>query len=129
MKRSDFLKLSCTGCLLGAAGLISVSSLVSCSPAAGLAVYKAPVTDQKVAVPLAELATKNITIVRGKGMDFDIAVHKQADGTFEALLLRCTHFSNPLIANGNGYSCSLHGSEFDAAGKVKKGPAAKMQHC
>ncbi len=126
MKRSEFLKLSCTGCMLGAAGLLSASTLLSsCSPKAGSAVYKTPVTDQKMAVPLEQLALKPVTIVRGGGMEYDVAVHKKEDGQYEALLLRCTHFSNPLISNGSTYSCNLHGSEFDAEGRVKKGPASK----
>lgn len=124
MKRSEFLKLSCTGCLLGATGLLSVANLLSCSPAAGLAIYKAPVADKKMTIPLAQLALKEVTIVRGHGMEYDIAVRRQADGTYEALLLRCTHFSNPLIVNGNGYTCTQHGSLFDTSGKVKKGPAS-----
>jgi|SRR5215217_3611940 len=124
MKRSEFLKLSCTGCLLGAAGLLSATSLLSCSPATGLAVYKTPVTDKKMAIPLAQLALKEVTIVRGSGMEYDIAVRKTGDNAYEALLLRCTHFSNPLITTGKGYTCTQHGSEFDASGKVKKGPAS-----
>lgn len=124
MKRSEFLKLSCTGCLLGATGLLSVTSLLSCSPATGLAVYKVPVTDKKMAIPLAQLQQKEVTIVRGSGMEFDVAVRRKEDNTYEALLLRCTHFSNPLITTGKGYTCAQHGSEFDAAGKVKKGPAS-----
>ena len=126
MKRSEFLKLSCTGCLLGAAGLVSMSALLeSCSPATGSAVVKTPVTDKKMVVTLEQLALKPVTIVRGTGMDFDVAVHKTEHGSYEALLLRCTHFSNPLIVNGTTYSCPLHGSEFDKEGKVRKGPAAQ----
>jgi len=124
MKRSEFLKLSCTGCLLGATGLLSVASMLSCSPSTGLAIYKAPVADKKMTIPLAQLALKEVTVVRGNGMEYDIAVRKKADGTYEALLLRCTHFSNPLVVNGNGYTCTQHGSVFDNSGKVKKGPAS-----
>ena len=126
MKRSEFLKLSCTGCLLGASGLLTMSSLLSsCSPATGSAVYKTAVNNRKMAIPLTQLAEKPVVIVRGSGMEFDVAVHKKEDGSYEALLLRCTHFSNPLIITGNGYSCALHGSEFNKEGKVKKGPASQ----
>jgi Rieske Fe-S protein len=125
MKRGEFLKLSCSGCLLGAAGLLSATSLLSsCTPKGGNALYKAAVTNKQMTVPLAQLALKPLTVVRGAGMEFDIAVHKTEEGKYEALLLRCTHFSNPLIVNGTTYTCALHGSEFDGKGKVKKGPAS-----
>lgn len=125
MKRSEFLQLSCTGCLLGAAGLLPVTELLSCSPAAKLTTIKAPVTNRQIAVPIAKLKGKNAVIVRGSGMEYDIAVHPLADGAYAALLLRCTHFSNPLVSMGSGYHCDLHGSEFDADGQVTKGPAEK----
>ena len=125
MKRSEFLRLSCTGCLLGGAGLLSVTELLSCSPAAKLTTLKVPVTNRQIEVPLAKLHGKHPVIVRGSGMEYDIAVHALPDGSYAALLLRCTHFSNPLVSTGNGYHCDLHGSEFDAAGQVTKGPAAK----
>lgn len=126
MKRSEFLKLSCTGCLLGASGLLSMTSLLSsCSPAAGGAVFKTAVTDKKMSVPLEQLSQKPVTIVRGSGMEYDVVVHKKEDGSYEALLLRCTHFSNSLVVNGNTYTCPLHGSEFDKDGHVRKGPASQ----
>lgn len=126
MKRSDFLKLSCTGCLLSAAGIAGVATLLeSCSPKGGGSVYKAVMTDKKLPVPMAAVAKDKVTIVRGKGMDYDVAVHPLGEGKYEALLLRCTHFSNPLIVNGESYSCALHGSQFGADGAVKKGPASR----
>ena len=125
MKRSEFLKLSCTGCLLGAAGLLTMSGLSSCNTPKGLSVYKAPVIDRKMSVPIAQLALKDVTVVRGNGMEYDVAVHRHTDGSYDALLLRCTHFSNPLVINGNGYTCNQHGSIFDLAGKVKNGPASQ----
>ena len=48
-----------------------------------------------------------------------------ADNSFEALLLQCTHQANQLTPNGNGYTCSLHGSQFDKNGNVTKGPAER----
>lgn len=126
MKRSDFLKLSCTGCMLGAAGLFSVTELLSCAPGTGMNIYKAPVTDKTITVPEAQVGADAVLIVRGKGMDYDIALRRSAeDGLYEALLLRCTHFSNPLVQTGRGFHCNLHGSEFDRHGKVLKGPAGQ----
>ena len=125
MKRSEFLKLSCTGCLLTAAGLVSASSLLSsCSPAVGGKMARLPVTGGKMEVPLAQLEGKEVNILRGKGLDYDVAVHREGDGSYKALLLRCTHFENPVVPQGKVYHCNAHGSEFDLNGKVKKGPAS-----
>ena len=63
-------------------------------------------------------------IVRAKEYPYSIAVRKETDGNFIALLMRCTHADNPLTNIGNGFNCSLHGSVFDKDGTVKKGPAA-----
>jgi Rieske Fe-S protein len=39
--------------------------------------------------------------------------------------LQCTHQENQLTTTGDGYYCSLHGSQFDKNGRVIKGPAEK----
>lgn len=56
-------------------------------------------------------------------MEYDIALKKESDVAFLALQMRCTHADNSLSATGTGFSCSLHGSLFDLAGNVTKGPA------
>lgn len=126
MKRSEFLKLSCNACLLGAAGFVSVTELLSCSPATSSAVLKSSVSNGTISVAESLVSAGNVSIVRAKGLDFDIALRRTPDGTgYDALLLRCTHFSNPLVRSGSGYHCNLHGSEFASDGHVVKGPAAK----
>ncbi len=59
-----------------------------------------------------------------KELEDDIALRKEQDGTYTALLMRCTHADNPLVSTGNGFICNLHGSTFDKEGSVTKGPAA-----
>jgi len=72
----------------------------------------------------ANLFDKTATqIVRPAGWYYDIAVEKTADNTYKALLMQCTHQDNQLTLTGTGFNCSLHGSQFDKDGKVKKGPA------
>ncbi len=124
MKRSDFLKLSCTGCLLGAAGLVSVTELLSCAPGTAMKIYKAQLAGKIITVPEAEVVDGKLSIIRSKGMEYDIALRRLSAGKYEALLLRCTHFSNPLTVSGQGYYCSLHGSRFDENGQVQNGPAS-----
>src|SRR4051812_15926234 len=109
MKRSEFLKLSCTGCALGTTGILSLTELLSCAPHASMSVYKTGVTDKIISVPESQVANAKITIVRAKGMDYDIALSRDIQADFSnyfALLLRCTHFSNPLEVSGNKFSCN-----------------------
>lgn len=122
MQRRQFLKSSCNLCLLGAAGYL-LSDLVGCSPA--YKVLKAPVVNNTVTVPANLFAQSALQIVRPQGSYYDIAVEKKQDGSYNALLLQCTHQENQLNTTGNGYTCSLHGSTFDKEGKVTKGPAER----
>jgi len=87
--------------------------------------FKTSQTNNKVSVPLTELANTDFKLVRLKNFGYDIGLQKQVDGSYLALALICTHASNPLTKTGNGYACSLHGSRFDNEGNVKKGPAER----
>lgn len=42
---------------------------------------------------------------------------------FIALDLRCTHQGYEVVPGGPGFSCPLHGSQFDPDGDVARGPA------
>lgn len=125
MDRKAFLKTSCTLCLLGAAGLALPVSLTGCG-ASKDAAAQIPVIDGTVSVPLSRFGTPaQLLTLRPKGWDYDIAVQPAADGSYTALLLRCTHMDNPLYRTGAGWACSLHGSTFAADGRVRKGPAER----
>jgi Rieske Fe-S protein len=119
MERRDFLKASCSVCLLGSAALIAVP-LSSCSK---LPIYKTVIHENKIVVPVSLFAQTNLQIVRPTEFDYDIALQKDKGGTFTAILLRCTHAENELSPTGNGFVCNLHGSRFDMEGLVLKGPA------
>jgi len=122
MERRDFLQSSCKACMLVAAGYF-LPKLTGCSPAA-YAVFKTEVTDKKITMPLSMFDQNSLQFVRPKGWYYDIAVQKKEDNSYSALLLMCTHQENQLTPAGkNGYTCSLHGSQFDANGTVRKGPA------
>ena len=121
MERRNFLKTSCNFCLLGAAGML-LPNLVGCGPAK-YAVYKAPVNNNTIEVPISLFAQSPIQFVRPGNSYYDIAVQKKDDGSYAAILLQCTHQENQLTPTANGYQCSLHGSVFDKDGIVRKGPA------
>lgn len=107
-------------CLAVSSGMV-IGSLASCST---LPAYKAAINDKKVTVPANLFAQSDFQIIQPQGMYNSIGLRKENDGTYTALLLRCTHADNQLTAAGNnGFVCSLHGSKFDNEGHVTQGPA------
>ncbi len=116
------MKTGCQLCLLTASGVM-LPSLMSLAGDKNK-VYKTTLNDKKQAeLPLELFAETNLQIVRVKRSMYDIAVHKQEDGTYRAMEMKCTHMDNQLQLTGEGFRCSLHGSEFDTKGDVTKGPA------
>ena len=108
-------------CLAMGAGLV-VGSLSSC---ATLPVYKTTMANNKVVVPVSLFAQSDFQIIQPKDLYYNIGLRKEPNGSYTALLLRCTHADNQLIAAGNGFKCSLHGSTFDKEGQVTQGPAER----
>ena len=125
MQRRKFLSSSCKVCLLGAAGY-SLFNVDGCAPASS--VYKTTITNGDLNVPLNLFDKNALQIVRPKGWYYDVAVQKNSDNSYTALLLQCTHQENQLTPTGTGYHCSLHGSDFDKQGNVRKGPAEQPLH-
>ena len=119
MERRTFIKTSCTLCLALSAGL-AMSTLSACAPSL---IFNTVVSENKITLPLSLFTQSDLQIVRAKDYAYDIAVRKEQDENFIALLMRCTHADNQLTSTGNGFSCSLHGSVFDKDGSVEKGPA------
>lgn len=119
--RRNFLKDTCKICLLGTVSLTMADFLESCGTTAKG--FKTTVADNKIEVPLSLFDTAPAQIISPRNYEYEIAVQKNADNTYKALLLRCTHHNNQLVPTGNGYYCSLHGSQYDKQGNVKKGPA------
>lgn len=109
-------------CLAIGSGMLA-GSMASCASA--LAVFKTDVTNNKVAVPVSLFANANFQLIQPKNLYYNIGLKKESDGTYTALLLRCTHADNQLTPAGNGYTCNLHGSKFDGEGHVTNGPAER----
>ncbi len=121
MDRRNFVKQSCTVCLAVGAGMV-VGSVSSC---ATLPVYKTTIANNKISVPVSLFAQSDFQIIQPKDFFYNIGLRKESDGTYIALLLRCTHADNQLIATGKGFKCNLHGSAFDPQGQVTQGPAER----
>ncbi len=123
MERRNFIKSTCNICLLGASGFFA-AQLPGCSPAS-YSIFKTEAIDKKVTVPLNLFDKSPFQIVRPKKIFYDIAVQKKEDKSYSAIQLLCTHQQTQLTVTGNRYTCSLHGSQFDKNGNVRKGPAEK----
>jgi Rieske Fe-S protein len=122
MDRRKFVKQSCSMCLAIGSGMF-IGSLSSCATA--LPVYKTDVADNKITVPVSLFANSDFQLVQPKSLYYNIGLKKEKDGSYTALLLRCTHADNQLIPAGNGFKCTLHGSSFDNEGRVTMGPAER----
>ncbi len=123
MNRKDFIKGSCGVCIAVSSGFLMSALLESCKTPLG--VIKTAEQDGQITIPVSEFATSDYKLVRLRNYDYDLAVQKNKDGSFEALVLVCTHAGQPLTKTGNSYYCTLHGSTFDHEGHVTKGPANK----
>lgn len=78
-----------------------------------------------VTLPQSLFTNNELHIIKPADFMYDIAVRKENDGNIVALLLVCTHAANQLVASGSGFGCNLHGSKFDQAGAVIRGPAER----
>lgn len=125
MKRRDFIKKGCTTCAGVGLGVLLGSSFLESCGMMKLAVVKTTSKDGKATVPAASFADGNTTLVRVSGYPFDIAMKKQPDNSYLALVMMCTHAGHPLVKSGNSFYCTLHGSRFSGEGKVLTAPASK----
>jgi cytochrome b6-f complex iron-sulfur subunit len=123
MNRKDFIKGSCGICIALGSGVVMSALLDACK--APLAIIKTSAKDDIITIPLADFDKSNFKLVRVSNYNYDLAVQKKQDGSFETLVLMCTHAGQPLTRTGANYYCTLHGSQFDHEGHVQKGPAEK----
>lgn len=124
MDRKQFLKM-CGGACLGVSAF--ALGLQGCT-----AVYvTGTVTDNKLQLRKSDFQkTKNgkttllrYVLVKPDAEGFPVIVYRNADATYTALLLRCTHQGSELTVNGDLLTCTAHGSEFSRTGEVIQGPA------
>lgn len=110
-------------CVAMTSGFLMSVLLDSCKTPLG--VVKTTSKDDMITIPLSEFEKSDYKLVRVSNYNYDLAVQKKADGTYESIVLMCTHAGQPLTKTGNTYYCTLHGSVFDHEGHVTKGPAEK----
>lgn len=118
--RRSFIKNSCRACGALAIAGTALTTLESCSP---LPVYKTAVEQQKIKIPISELALTPKKLIRASDLDYDILLVKNPTGQIHAMVMKCTHEDWLLSAGPQSINCTAHGSTFDFDGKVTNGPA------
>ena len=124
MNRKEFIKASCSGvCVALGSGFVMSALLAACKTPLG--VVKTSAKDDFVTIPLTEFEHSDYKLVRVSNYNYDLAIQKLPDGSYQTLVLMCTHASQPLTKTGDNYYCTLHGSQFSHTGVVTKGPAER----
>lgn len=123
MDRRDFLRRTQragVGTLCAAAG----GGLLAACSSLRYATYQRQ--GDLLVVPLAEFAEGNFVFLRNPSAgQSPIYVHRHDDGSFTAVLSRCTHRGCQVRPAGTRLTCPCHGSEFTPAGEVLEGPAER----
>jgi cytochrome b6-f complex iron-sulfur subunit len=115
ISRRDFLKLS-TNALFGLSGLLGLGGLIRYF-------NYLPEPEIPTEFDLGELANYPIDS-RTIRSDIPAVIYNRA-GKIAAYSLLCTHLGCTIEENGAEFACPCHGSQFDRAGTVLKGPAQK----
>ncbi|MCS6981787.1 MAG: Rieske (2Fe-2S) protein [Flavobacteriales bacterium] len=118
--RRDFLKVTCGVCGAVLSG-VAIESLEGCRSASG-SPSGYTVVNGKLTIPRSAVAAEG-SVISAQGLPRDIFVRRTAAGSYEAVLLRCTHMNGKLNRTPEGFTCVLHGSRFAPDGSVLKGPA------
>jgi Rieske Fe-S protein len=116
MHRKDFIKNSLLGCTV----VLGVPMLSGC---ASVAMLETAETNGQINVALSQFVDKKYLKVRVKGLNYDLLVTKKDESNFVTYYMKCTHNDAGVIFDGKQFQCPLHGSSFDANGKVILGPA------
>jgi ubiquinol-cytochrome c reductase iron-sulfur subunit len=89
--------------------------------------------EQARAVPLADLVDKNARNPAKPNADAS-DINRTLDEAGEWLVMTgvCTHLGCVPLGNGagdfNGWFCPCHGSHYDSAGRIRRGPAPENLH-
>lgn len=114
--------MACVGTVLFSSLLDSCASVVP---------IPVSLENNRIKVPLSAFQTvqeeqvkwKRSVVLRHASLAFPIAVFRNKDGAYNAVLMQCTHQTNELNLFGDLLACNAHGSEFSTTGQVLQGPA------
>ena len=64
-------------------------------------------------------------VLRTDDLEYDVLLYYVSNANYSAVLLKCTHYDNPVFVNNKEVFCPSHGSKFDYTGKVLTEPATQ----
>ena len=122
MERRNFLRVGGLACM---AGVALSAGLVGC---AGARYIDGTIEGEDLRIPLTSLKSEDGSplkhvLVRHVSLKWPVALYAAGDGTYRALLMRCTHQNAQLKAGDGELTCPAHGSAFSSDGAVTSGPA------
>ena len=123
MKRRFFIKRSCLVCAGLAAGTSVLTLLEGCATAK---IQKVSVVNKVISIDAAlcnEL--QKVLVLRTDDLEYDVLLYYVSNANYSAVLLKCTHYDNPVFVNNKEVFCPSHGSKFDYTGKVLTEPATQ----
>ncbi len=124
MKRSQFIKSSCTACAMLALPGITAMVLESCASLPSAKV-KPDLATKQCKVPIDKFGKSNMLLLRINTYNFDFLVIKNTETEYKTLELRCSHEDQPLTMSNKNIFCTSHGSIFDFEGNALKEPAIR----
>ncbi len=124
--RREFLKQACTlSACICCMGTISMLSSCGTSNRATSSVPSFTETANELSIPASTFSDKNFVVIPAKKYDQPLYVTKQADGSYFALRMYCTHKGCSVNLVADKFICPCHHSEFSLQGDVLTGPATK----
>lgn len=124
LSRRTFLRqasvLGACTCCIGA-----LSMLESCSTSTNVTATEKSVveTPGQISILKSSVAGQSYMKLSSGKFNDPIFLNTNADGSYTAVLMNCTHKGCGLNASQGKFVCPCHGSEFDLSGQVLKGPA------
>ena len=76
----------------------------------------------RLVVSLADFGTGPFALVDAPNLPMPIYLYRHEDGSFTAVLTRCMHRGCQVEPTAGHLVCPCHGSEYDNAGAILKGP-------
>jgi Rieske Fe-S protein len=68
---------------------------------------------------------QKVLVLRTDDLEYDVLLYYVSNANYSAVLLKCTHYDNPVFVNNKEVFCPSHGSKFDYTGKVLTEPATQ----
>lgn len=124
LSRRKFIRqasaLGAGACCLGA-----LSTIESCTTSLEAIGTEKSIVETPGQISILKSSVAGLTYTKLSSSKFrdPIFLNMNADGSYTAVLMNCTHKGCSLGASQGKFVCPCHGSEFDLTGHVLKGPA------